>query len=319
MKRRHLLAAVAAGAVAPGIAHAAWPADHPIQVFVPGPAGGGMDILARTFLPAVQRHLPGAVFVIQNRAPAGGQQAFEGTATAAPDGFTIGAAQAPNSITLPIERQVRYRVADFAFLGNVIEDPCGLWVRNDSPLRSMADLVAVAKARPGQLTVGTAGVGTDDHLLLLSLQEATATAFSHIPFNGTPPIVTGLLSRNIDVGSFNMSEGLSLLRDGTLRALAQGGPERWQATDTVPTLREQRVDLVAGSTRGLVAPRAIPAEMLDRLRQAVAAANADPAWIAEADRINLPRRAMTAADQEALFLSEDARLRALWARKPWRE
>jgi tripartite-type tricarboxylate transporter receptor subunit TctC len=320
MRRRALLATAMPATIAlPRLARAAWPADRPIQVYVPGPPGGGMDILARTFLPHVQRRLAGASFVVQNRATAAGQQAFEGIAQAAPDGFTIGAAQAPNSITLPIERQVRYRIQDFAFLGNVIDDPCGLWVRADSPIRGLADLVAAARARPGQVTVGTAGVGTDDHLLILAIQDATGVEFAHVPYNGTPPIVTGLLSRSIDVGSFNMSEGQGLMRDGTLRGLAQGGPERWSGTPDVPTLREQGIDVVAGSTRGLVAPAGLPAEMRDALRAAVAAANADPAWIAEAERLNLPRRPMTAEAQQALFLSEDARLRAVWARKPWRE
>jgi tripartite-type tricarboxylate transporter receptor subunit TctC len=322
MQRRHLLCAAPAFAYAMGAsrpARAAWPADRPIQVLVPGPPGGGMDMLARNILRYVQRQLPGAGFVVINRPAAGGQQAFEGIAQAAPDGYTIGAAQAPNSITLPIERQVRYRVQDFTFLGNVIEDPCGLWVRADSPLRSVADLVAAAKARPGQVTIGTAGVGSDDHLLQLSLQEATGTEYSHVPFNGTPPIITNLLSRSIEVGSFNMSEGLGLLQDGTIRALAQGGPERWDATAAVPTFREQGFAVLGGSTRGLVAPPNLPEELRDRLRAAVAAANADPEWIAEAARLNLPRRPMSAADQEALFLEEDAKLRARWARQPWRD
>lgn len=320
MRRRSFIAAGGLGLLAmPRAARAAWPADRPIQVMVPGPPGGGMDMLARTFLPFVQRRLAGANFVIINRAAAGGQQAFEGVAQAAPDGFTIGAAQAPNSITLPIERQVRYRVQDFAFLGNVIEDPCGLWVRGDSPLRTIADLVAAARARPGAVTIGTAGVGSDDHLLQLSLQDATGTEYTHVPFNGTPPIITGVLSRSIDVGSFNMSEGQALLREGTIRALGQAGPERWSGTPDVPTFRQQGFAVVAGSTRGLVAPAALPAEIREALRAAVAAANADPAWIAEAERLNLPRRPMSAADQERLFLDEDARLRAIWARKPWRD
>lgn len=303
----------------PGSARAAWPADRPIQVMVPGPPGGGMDILTRTILPHVQRRLSGATFVVLNRPTAGGQQAFEGIAQGAPDGFTIGAAQAPNSITLPIERQVRYRVQDFTFLGNVIEDPCGLWVRKESPLQGVADLVAAAKARPGEVTIGTAGVGSDDHFIVLALQEATGTEFSHVPFNGTPPIVTNVLSRSIDVGSFNMSEGLGLLREGTIRALAQGGPERWSGTGAVPTMREQGFAVLGASTRGLVAPPGLPAPIRDALRAAVAAANADPGWIAEAERLNLPLRPMTAEAQQRLFLDEDARLRALWARKPWRE
>ena len=127
MLRRRLLGAATAAALSmPRMALAAWPGDRPIQVLVSGPAGGGMDMLARTILPFVARRLPGASFVVINRPAAGGQQAFEGVAQAAPDGFTIGAAQAPNYITLPFERQVRYRVQDFTFHGNVIEDPCGL-------------------------------------------------------------------------------------------------------------------------------------------------------------------------------------------------
>jgi tripartite-type tricarboxylate transporter receptor subunit TctC len=320
MHRRHILGAAAmAGFIAPTTARAAWPADRPIQVLVPGPAGGGMDILARSFLPFVQRGLPGASFVVVNRPAAGGQQAFEGVAQAAPDGLTIGAAQAPNSITLPIERQVRYRVQDFTFLGNVIEDACGLWVRRDSPIRDVAALVRAARERPGQVTIGTAGVGSDDHLLILALQDATGTEFSHVPFNGTPPIITNVLSRSIDVGSFNMSEGLGLMQEGVIRGLAQGGPERWAATGSVPTFREEGVAMLGGSTRGLVAPPNLPAAMRDALRSAIAAANADPAWTAEALRLNLPLRPMDAEAQERLFLEEDARLRALWARKPWRD
>jgi tripartite-type tricarboxylate transporter receptor subunit TctC len=319
MNRRHLIAAGLGTLAAPRLAHAAWPADRPIQVFVSGPPGGGMDMLARTVLPFVMRRLPGASFVVINRPAAGGQLAFEGVAQAAPDGYTIGAAQAPNSIVLPIERTVRYRVQDFTFLGNVIEDPCGLWVRADSPIRSVADLVAAARQRPGQMTVGTAGAGSDDHLLMLALQDAASVEFSHVPFNGTPPIITNLLSRSIDVGSLNMSEGQSLMRDGTLRALAQGGPERWAGTPDTPTFREQGFAILGGSTRGLIAPPNLPPEIRDALRAAVAAANADPEWLAAAARVNLPLRPMTAEAQQALFLEQDAQLRAIWARKPWRD
>jgi len=300
-------------------AHAAWPADRPIQVFVPGPAGGGMDTFVRALLPFVQRQLPGAIFVIQNRTAAGGQLAFESVAQGAPDGYTIGAAQAPNALTLPIERTTRYKVEDFAFLGNVVEDPGGLFVRADSPLQGVADLVAAARRRPGEVTIGTAGIGSDDHLLVLALQEASGTSFSHVPYNGTPPIVAGLLAGDIAVGSFNMSEGLALLREGTLRALAQGGPSRWEGTPGVPTFRDQGFDVLGGSTRGIVAPVALPAEMRDRLAAAFAAGMADPGWRREAERLNLPLRIMSAEDQRSFFLAESARLHSLWQRRPWRD
>lgn len=320
MERRRLLGCTLLGGLAaPALAAAAWPGDRPIEVLVPGPAGGGMDMLARAFLPFVQRRLPGANFVVINRPAAGGQLTFEGVALAAPDGYTIAAAQAPNSIVLPIERPVRYRVQDFTYLGNVIEDPCGLWGRADSTVRNVADLVALARARPGAVTVGNAGLGSDDHLLVLGLQDATGVTFLHVPFNGTPPIITDLLSGAIQAGSFNMSEGRGLLQDGTLRALAQGGPERWPGTASVPTFREEGFAAEQGSTRGFVAPPALAAGIRDALRAAIAAANADPAWIAEANRVNLPLRPMSAEAQQALFLEQDAQLRAIWARRPWRD
>jgi len=320
MHRRQLVGAATGVALGtPRLALAAWPGDRPIQVLVAGPPGGGMDVLARTVLPFVARRLPGATFVVINRPTAGGQQAFEGVAQSAPDGFTIGAAQAPNSITLPIERPVRYRVQDFTFLGSVIEDPCGLWVRADSPVRGMADLVALARQQPDRVTIGTAGVGTDDHLLILALQEATGIRFAHVPYTGTPRISTGLLAAGMEAGPLNRGEGLGRMREGTARGLAGGGPEGWTGTAAVPTLKEQGFDVVLGSTRGLVAPPNLPADMRDALRAAVAAANADPDWIAEAARLNLPLRPMTADAQQRLFLEEDARLRGLWSRRPWRE
>jgi tripartite-type tricarboxylate transporter receptor subunit TctC len=137
-----------------------------------------------------------------------------------------------------------------------------------------------------------------------------------VPYNGTPPIITGVLSRSIEAGSLNMSEGLGLMREGAIRALAQGGPGRWASTAAVPTLKEQGFDVVLGSTRGLVAPPNLRTDIRDALRAAIAAANADPDWIAEAARLNLPLRPMTADAQQRLFLEEDARLRGLWSRSP---
>jgi tripartite-type tricarboxylate transporter receptor subunit TctC len=278
-----------------------------------------MDSMTRAFLPVVAQQLNGTNFVIINRPGAGGQQAFEFMVAATPDGYTLGAAQAPNAIIAPIERAVRYRVQDFTFLGNLVDDPCGLWVQPDSPIRDLPDLIERAKQQPEQITVGNAGVGTDDHQLALSVEEATGARFLHVPYTGTPPIITGLLSRSIEVGSFNMSEGQALLRQGALRPLAQGGAERWSGTGSVPTIREQGIDVVAGSTRGLVGPPNLPTAIRDALRDAVAAANTDPGWIAASDRLNLPRRPLSAEAQQALFFEEDARLRALWSRKPWRD
>jgi tripartite-type tricarboxylate transporter receptor subunit TctC len=309
---------VAGALVTPSIAQAAWP-ERPIQIICPGPAGGGMDAYARAIIPFVAPRLGNANMVVVNRPNASGQIAFESVAMAEPDGYTIGVAQTPNLVTLPIERQVRYQVKDFTFIANVVEDPCGLFVRADSPIHNVAGLLEAARAKPGQVAIGSAGIGTDDHLLILALQQATGTKFSHVPYSGTPPIINGVLARDITAGSLNVSEGIGLVRQGTLRLLAQGGAARWAGAAEVPTFREQNVDLVAASVRGVIGPPAMPDEMRDRFRQAFAGALADPAWVKEAARLSLPLRIMDGEEQRRVFLDDDAKLRDLWKRAAWRE
>ena len=323
MFRRRSLATLGAAALgaslaAPRAARAAWP-ERPIQIICPGPAGGGMDTYARAIIPFVAPRLGNASMVVINRPNASGQLAFESVALAEPDGYTIGVAQTPNLITLPIERQVRYRVQDLTYLANVVEDPGGLFVRANSPYRALPELVADAKAKPGRLAIGSAGIGTDDHLLILALQEATGTSYSHVPYSGTPPIIQAVLAGDIAAGSFNVSEGIGLLRQGSLRLLGQANEQRWAEADAVPTFREQGIDMVAGSVRGVIGPPNMPAALRDRFRTAFAEALADPAWVKEAARLSLPLRVMSGEAQQALFLADDVKLRALWQRQPWRE
>ncbi|WP_159997146.1 tripartite tricarboxylate transporter substrate binding protein [Roseomonas sp. 18066] len=318
LRRRQLSLALGGILAAPRIALAAWP-ERPIQIVCPGPAGGGMDTYARAIIPFVAPRLGNATMVVVNRPNASGQIAFESVALAEPDGYTIGVAQTPNLVTLPIERQVRYRVQDFTFIANVVEDPCALFVRANSPIRDMAGLLEAAKAKPGQLAIGSAGIGTDDHLLILALQQATGASFSHVPYSGTPPIINGVLAGDLAAGSFNASEGIGLVRQGTLRLLGQGGAARWEGAGEIPTFREQNIDVVAASIRGVIAPPNMPEALRDRFREAFAGALADPAWVREAARLSLPLRVMGGEEQRRVFLEDDAKLRELWKRAAWRE
>jgi tripartite-type tricarboxylate transporter receptor subunit TctC len=314
-----LFSLAAAGIVAGPARAADWPNERPIQVFVPFPAGGGVDVMARVLLQQVSVHLPGARFVVENRVGAAGQLGFEATFRADPDGYTLGAITTPAANTIAIERRPQYRVADFTFLANVVDDPGGFFVRPDSPLRTLQDLQAAARREPGALAYGTAGVGSDDHLLGLAFEAAAGVQLSHIPYNGTPPIITDLLGGRLAVGSLNMGEGFALLREGRVRALAQGGSDRWAGTPDVPTFREQGFDVVGGSARGIVGPPGIPVPIRDRLTAAMGAALASPAFLAEAARLNLPLRPLLAGEYSAFVMSNDAAAKALWQRRPWRE
>lgn len=325
-RRRDLLAggaavALAAPAVlAPRPARAAWPEDRPIEVIVPFPPGGGVDTMARAVLPHLQARLPGSRFVVVNRAGAGGQVGFEATYNAAPDGFTLGATTSPALVTFPLERAVRYDFARFAYLANVVDDPGGLFVGSASPLRGLGDLVAAARARPGALSYGTTGVGSDDHLLVLALEaELGLPPMNHVPFNGSAQLFGAVLGGQLDLASFNMSEGLGQLRDGRMRALGQAAASRWAGTPEVPTFAEGGVAVVGGAQRGLVGPPGLPEPIRARLERALAEALADPAFLRDAERLGLPVRVLVGEAYRAEVARQEATYRALWARRPWRE
>jgi tripartite-type tricarboxylate transporter receptor subunit TctC len=156
--------------------------------------------------------------------------------------------------------------------------------------------------------------------LQLNLEEAAPGVwFVHVPYAGTAPMQTALLGGHLDVGSFNMSEGIAGLRDGRFRALAMTGDERWSPAGQVPTLRELGLNVVGGAQRGIVGPPGLPGPIHRRLVEAFGAALADPKFIAEAERVDLPIRVTLGNEYRNAVLAAEARLRELWQRRPWRD
>ncbi|MBR0670837.1 Bug family tripartite tricarboxylate transporter substrate binding protein [Neoroseomonas soli] len=300
-------------------AQAAWPADRPIEVIVPFPPGGGVDAVGRFATHQITPRLPGVRFVVSNRPGASGQLGMEAIFNAAPDGYTIGAIGSLNVSTLPLERPVRWKAEEYTYIANIVDDACGLWVLANSPLRSLGDLVAALKRNPESLSVGSAaGVGSDDHLVLLGLEEKADIRALHAPFNGTAQVQRDLLGGSVNVASFNMSEGIVLMREGKIRCLGQASPARWSAAPDVPTFREQGFDVVIGSARGIVAPPGFPPEAARAMEAAFAATFADPNFVRDAERVSLPLRPLVGREYRDMVLAEGETVRAMFARRPWR-
>jgi tripartite-type tricarboxylate transporter receptor subunit TctC len=276
--------------------------------------------MARAMVPYLERHLGGgARTVVLNRPGAGAEVGYTALATAAPDGLTLGVVIIPSLQTITIERSPRYRLEDFAFLGSVVDDPGGFFVAPDSPIRTLSDLAAEARANPDRVSVGTAGIGSDDHLLMIGFAALARARMTHVPFQGQAPTIAALLGRHITVAAMNIGESLELVRQGQVRPVAQAGATRSALAPDVPTFREQGFDLAGGVVRGLALPLATPAPIRARLEAALLATMDDPAWQAEAARLHQPLRRMDGAAFAALVRQAEAALRRLWHERPWRD
>jgi tripartite-type tricarboxylate transporter receptor subunit TctC len=301
-------------------AQTAWPNERPVEVIVLAAAGGGVDAMTRLVMPLIAQQIPGMRVVVLNRPGAGGQIGLEATFNAAGDGYTLGATTFPAHNAFPIERQVRYRPLDFTFICNVVEDANCFYVRAESPFKSLQDLVAAAKARPGQLSCGNTGIGSDDHLFALHFEElAGLQKMISVPFTGTAPLLPQLLGGNLDVAALNVYDALPLVREGKLRILAQAAARRAPDAPDTPTFRELGFDLVHGASRGILGPPNMPQQVTEKLVAAARVALASEEFKREAARVFMPLNPMFGSEYTAFAERSFADLQRLWRVRPWRE
>lgn len=298
-------------------AAAAWP-ERPVQIVVPFGAGGGTDVTARLLARFLERHTGGKPVVVVNRAGAGGEVGMAAVADAPPDGHTLGILNTPNVLTIPIERQARFRLDSFALLANLVDDPGTLSVHGSSPIRNIADLLAAAKARSGALTYGTAGVGSAGHIAMLLVGRAAGIEGTHVPFNGSAAVANALLGRQIDIATANLGEALGFARGGgEWRVLGVMAPARMDAAPEVPTFAEAGIPVQTGSLRGLGTSRGTPPAVIAEITRALDAVMADPEYRAAMRQASQAIRYVKGAEYEALLRGMDAELRSLWAATPW--
>jgi len=302
-------------------AAAAYP-EKPISLVVAYSPGGGTDLIARAIQPYLEKYLGGgARIVIVHRPGAGGEIGFAAIANAAPDGYTIGFVNTPPLITVPIERSAQFGGPQrFELLGNVIDDPCNFAVHADSEFRDLKGLAAYAKANPGKVTVGSSGVGSDDHLVMLMFERAAGVKMTHVPFKGASDVRTAVLSKQITVGAINIGEAVQSIKGGApMRNIGQFAPARTSVAPDLPTAREQGYNIELSSLRGMAAPKGLPPEVRDRLVKAVAQSANDPEFQAKAISVFAPLRFLTPAQFEAVIKEAEVGFQQLWKEIPWGE
>jgi tripartite-type tricarboxylate transporter receptor subunit TctC len=313
--RRGLAAAAMGTFAAPHLAHAAWP-ERPLQLIVPFAAGGGTDISARTMAQFLEREL-GQPVVVQNRPGAGGEIGLSAIADARPDGYTIGIINTPGIVTIPIERSPRWSLASFTFIAGVVEDPTTFAVHPDSLIRNIADLVAAARAKPGEVTVGTQGVGSAGHISALLLEQAAGIRLECVSYAGSAPAAVALMRRDIQVTTASLGESLTFAQQQPWRVLGLMAPDRSELARDIPTCKEAGYDIRGGSLRGIGAPSALPETVVRRLSVAISNVLRHPDFREASVRTFQPLRFLDSADYVAYLREADAAHRALWRMRPW--
>ena len=293
--------------------------DKVINVIVAYSPGGGTDLIARAIAPYIEKYLGGgARLAVVNRAGAGGEIGFAALANSPADGYTIGFVNTPPLLTIPIERAAQFSWQRFEYLGNIIDDPCNFSVHADTDIRDLKQLAAYARANPGAVTVGTTGIGSDDHLAMLMFERAAGVKMRHIPFKGSADVRAAIAGKQIMIAAINIGEALGYQKGGTpLRNLVQMSPARTNLAPELATAREQGYDIELSSLRGMVGPKGMPPEIRERLVKAIERAAADPEFQARAAQFFSPMRYLAPAQYEALVRDADVTYRALWKELPW--
>ena len=278
MQRRHLLSALAAASVAPGIS---WGQESkPLRVIIPFPPGGATDITARSLQEPLARILKQPV-VLENRGGAGGSIGMAEVARAPADGLTIGVATlSTHGVNPAVYSKLPYHpTKDFVGVTEIVKAP-GVIVINPAvlPVKDFAELVKHLKANPGKVSYATPGNGTIGHMWGELFKSVTGTSMVHIPYRGAGPALNDVLSGQVPVYFDQVASSLPHVKSGKLRALAVSWPQRLDVLPEVPTYGELGYPQANDpSWFGLVAPASTPAELVNRMQQAVAAALKEPA------------------------------------------
>lgn len=308
---RRRFAALAAAATLATPARAAFP-DKPIKLLVPFAPGGGTDIVARYIGEKLGAAL-GQPVVIDNRPGANGIIAGEALVKSAPDGHTLLVATAAGFASAPaLGAKLPYDVAkDFQPVAMLGLFPLVINATPGLAANTLAEFIALAKSKPGELNYATAGIGSTNHLVFEMLAQRTGLKLNHVPYKGAAPAATDLRTGTVQVMVDSLAASLGNIQAKVVKALAVTTAVRQPQTPDVPTLKESGVDLVYPGWASLVAPAGTPEAIVTQLSQAIAGLLAQDEVKARYRQLIIDPAAMTPAETGKLMAEDRATLTTL--------
>jgi tripartite-type tricarboxylate transporter receptor subunit TctC len=257
-----------------------WPQKQTIRMIVPFPAGGGTDVVARIVAKYLAERLHQTI-IVENRGGANGQIGLQTLKQSAPDGYTIAmTSDTPMTVNPWMYKNLSYDpLRDFIPVVSTIRLPSMLAVHPSLPVHSVAELIALAKAKPGGLSYASAGVGNFSHLEMELFALATGTKFLHVPYKGTGPSAMGMIGGEVQLGFNNVSTLLQHAQAGKLVALAVAEPKRMPDLPDVPTIAETVPGFEMAPWVGIIVSAGTQKAIVDRLTKETLAVMRDPAAV----------------------------------------
>lgn len=307
-----LAASIAASAAAPALAQDAYP-TRAITMIVPFPPGGVADTTGRPTAAAMEKVLKQPI-AVTNRPGAGGAVGNAAVANAKPDGYTILMGLSSISVIpaadVLFDRKPAYSLDQFAPVALITADPLILTVHPSLPAKSVKELVALARSKPGQLSYSSSGVYGALHMPMEMFQHAAKIRMRHVPTTGGGPAITQLLGGHVDLTAGGPSAITPHVKAGKLRPLASWGSKRHEAFPDIPTLKEAGYDVEYLIWAGLFVPRATPESVVKTLRDAARKAVEDPEFKATMAKLNSPIHYLDAPEFQKFWMNDAQRLAA---------
>jgi tripartite-type tricarboxylate transporter receptor subunit TctC len=260
---------------APALADPAYP-SHPVRWIVPYAAGGATDVLSRLICQRQSERL-GQPFVVENRPGAGSNIGTQTVIASPPDGYTLLLTSTANAINASFDPSLPFDFAkDIVPVAGVARIPLVLVVNNDLPVHNVAEFIAYAKANPGKMSIASSGIGTSLHLSGELFKAMAGVQFVHVPYRGSAPGLTDVMSGQIQGMFDNVTSSFELVNSGKLRALGVTTKERSETMSSVAPIGDTLPGYETSSFYGVGAPHDTPREIVDLLNKEINAALADP-------------------------------------------
>jgi tripartite-type tricarboxylate transporter receptor subunit TctC len=303
-RRKFLQFAAAALPLAPRLARAQSYPAHPVRLLVGFPAGGQVDIVARVTAQWLGDKL-GQTVVVENKPGAGGNLGAQAVIAAPPDGYTLFFSASSNVVNTTLFANLPYDFArDVTAIAVVNNIPLILEAHPSFKPKTVAELIAAAKASPGSITMGSPSAGTPPYLCVDLLNMMADIKVVHVPYFGENQMVTDLLGGQVLVGFGGISSGISHIKAGELRALGVTTATRLEQLPDVPTIGETVPGFTASGWNGIVAPKNTPPEIVDKIAGAVSAIQADPKFQERLRDLGVSVFAMPPAEFTKFLVSE---------------